>query len=185
MPELKDIATGKLATRESLIREIQERVKAELTAEPISGGWRDRLNGALGEQIAIASGSWDPALAEPEHIAEGICNWLDKYLLQSPQDFGPRAELPCSPSGVPPETSNGGGDGSSRVAASIHLPWLIAREFTISSSEARRLLQQGGVAIDGERVGELEMDIAPERIDGRELRIGRRRGKRIDLGSAA
>lgn len=186
MPELKDIAEGKLATRESLIREIQAAVKAQLGSAGLPGDF-ETFDGPLGEQIAIAAGGIYVANAMPDHIAEGICNWLDRYFLQSPQDFGPRAETAGSPSsGVPPKDVNGGGDGSSRVAAStIHLPHLIAHEFAISSSEARRLVQQGGVAINGERVAPEDVDIDPGRVHGAVLRIGRRRGKRIDLGRAA
>lgn len=177
-------ALGKLSTRESLIGEIQEQVRAELRSQ--SGKpWRDRLNGSLGEQIAIAAGSWDLALAAPVDVAEGVCTWLEKTFLQSPQGFGPRAESSGSPSGVPPKTSDGGGDGSSRIAAPIHLPHLIAHEYGISNSEARRLIQLGSVAIDGEQLGPEDMDLRPELVDGHVLRIGRRRGKRIDLGRPA
>jgi hypothetical protein len=120
MPELKDIATGKLSTRESLIREIQERAKAELVTQE---GRRYRIDGPLGEQIALVAGQWDLALASAEDVAEGICTWLEKTFLQSPQDFDPRAETDtCSPtSGVPSKSSEGGGDGLSRVAASENL----------------------------------------------------------------
>lgn len=113
-----DIAEAKLSTRESLIREIKERVTTELVSD--YGKERGRvLSGALGEQIAIAAGSLNlNSYVTPEQVAAGVCTWLDKYFLQPPQDFDPRADVaPCSSSGVPSKTSEGGGDGCSRVAA--------------------------------------------------------------------
>lgn len=79
---LEHFALGRLSTRESLVREIQRWVKAELVSEAVV---ESRVNGALGEQIAIAAGSWSLTFIDAEDIAEGICAWLDKYFLQSPQ----------------------------------------------------------------------------------------------------
>ncbi len=61
----------------------------------------------------------------------------------------------------------------------VHLPQLMADAFEISSSEARRLLQQGGVKLDGEtlRGDQLEMDASE--LDGRVLQIGKRRFCRL------
>jgi hypothetical protein len=171
---LEHFALGKLSTRESLLREIQKRVKAELVSET---DLNRSLNGPLGEQIAIASGTFSLDFTDPEHIAEGICSWLDQTFLNQPlQGLGPREGTEDAP--TPP--SSEGADGS-RVGTLVHLPNLIRREFGISSSEARRLIVQGGVAIDGVRLEQDELDVPAERIQGAQLRIGRRRGKRIDL----
>ncbi len=63
-------------------------------------------------------------------------------------------------------------------AGSVHLPALLVDHVGVASrSEARRLIQQGGVSIDGETVD--AMDIPSERLDGRVLRAGRRRFARI------
>jgi len=60
----------------------------------------------------------------------------------------------------------------------VHLPALLVNHLGVASrSEARRLIQQGGVSIDGEPVAEL--DLPSERLDGRVLRAGRRRFARI------
>lgn len=59
----------------------------------------------------------------------------------------------------------------------VHLPALISDSFGLSRSEARRLITQGGVKADGELLGEL--DVAPERLDGRILQVGKRRHRRI------
>jgi tyrosyl-tRNA synthetase len=59
----------------------------------------------------------------------------------------------------------------------VHLPALIAELFGLSRSEARRLIEQGAVWLDEDSVG--EVDLAPEALDGRVLRVGKRRFKRL------
>jgi tyrosyl-tRNA synthetase len=68
------------------------------------------------------------------------------------------------------------------AADTLHLPEVLVSALGVASrSEARRLIAQGGVSIDGEPVEGL--DISAERIDGRVLRAGKRRFARIQLGS--
>ena len=63
----------------------------------------------------------------------------------------------------------------------VHLPALLVAAFGGSTSEARRSLGQGAVRIDGEVVDGGELDVAPERVDGRVLQLGRRRFARVNL----
>ncbi len=55
----------------------------------------------------------------------------------------------------------------------LHLPALLAEHFGLSSSEARRLISQGGVKIDGAAVGDL--DLAREALSGALVQAGKRR----------
>ena len=56
----------------------------------------------------------------------------------------------------------------------IHLPALLVERFGLgSTSEARRLIAQGGVRIEGEPVEEL--DLPRERLEGRLVQAGKRR----------
>jgi tyrosyl-tRNA synthetase len=64
-------------------------------------------------------------------------------------------------------------------AGRVHLPEVIADAFGISRSEARRLVDQGGVVLGEQPLQEGEYDVAVERVDGRVLRIGRRRFRRL------
>ncbi|HLM30285.1 MAG TPA: tyrosine--tRNA ligase [Solirubrobacterales bacterium] len=64
----------------------------------------------------------------------------------------------------------------------VHLPALIAAEFEISSSEARRLIRQGAVRVDGEVVAEDALDLPLERLDGTVLQVGKRRHRRLERG---
>jgi tyrosyl-tRNA synthetase len=61
----------------------------------------------------------------------------------------------------------------------VHLPALIADNFGVSRAEARRLLAQGGVKIDGEPLSNGELDVPAERLDGAVLQLGKRRFKRF------
>src|SRR5438270_3064310 len=61
----------------------------------------------------------------------------------------------------------------------VHLPGLIAAEFGVSRSEARRLIDQGAVTLGGEQLGEGEHDVPAERADGQVLKVGRRRFRRL------
>jgi tyrosyl-tRNA synthetase len=61
----------------------------------------------------------------------------------------------------------------------VHLPALLAEAFDVSRSEARRLLAQAGVKLDGEALDESSLDLPPERLDGAVIQLGKRRFKRL------
>jgi tyrosyl-tRNA synthetase len=61
----------------------------------------------------------------------------------------------------------------------VHLPALIAACFGVSRAEARRLLAQGGVRLDGEALDGDALDLAAERLEGSVLQIGKRRFVRL------
>ena len=71
------------------------------------------------------------------------------------------------------EGQNGAPDGA------VHLPALIAGAFELSSSEARRLLGQGGVRIDGQAVEGERLDLPRSELEGRVLQVGKRRFARL------
>jgi tyrosyl-tRNA synthetase len=62
---------------------------------------------------------------------------------------------------------------------SVHLPHLLRDAFGLSASEGRRLVEQGGVKLDGEQLGNGELDLPPGRLDGALLQVGKRRFKRL------
>jgi tyrosyl-tRNA synthetase len=65
---------------------------------------------------------------------------------------------------------------------SVHLPHLLRDAFGLSASEGRRLVEQGGVKLDGEQLGDGELDLPPGRLDGALLQVGKRRFKRLRRG---
>ena len=60
----------------------------------------------------------------------------------------------------------------------IHLPAVLADAFDLSTSEARRLIAQGGVKLDGDAVSDL--DVPRSRLAGAVLQAGKRRFVRLD-----
>jgi tyrosyl-tRNA synthetase len=64
----------------------------------------------------------------------------------------------------------------------VHLPLLMAGAFEISSSEARRLIRQGGAKLDGEPLPSDTLDLAVTDLDGRVLQVGKRRFRRLRAG---
>ena len=60
----------------------------------------------------------------------------------------------------------------------VHLPAVLADAFGLSTSEARRLIGQGGVKLDGDAVSEL--DLPRDRLAGAVLQAGKRRFVRLN-----
>jgi tyrosyl-tRNA synthetase len=64
----------------------------------------------------------------------------------------------------------------------VHLPALIAAGFGMSRSDARRMLAQGGVRLDGEALGADDLDLPRDRVDGAVLQVGKRHFRRVRVG---
>jgi tyrosyl-tRNA synthetase len=64
----------------------------------------------------------------------------------------------------------------------VHVPGVVADAFGVSRSEARRLIEQGGVSLDGTPVSGEEHDLPASRLDGAVLRAGKRRFRRLRAG---
>ena len=64
----------------------------------------------------------------------------------------------------------------------VHLPALIADGFGTSTSEARRLIAQGAVKLDGEPVAADALDVPAGELAGRVLQVGKRRFARLAAG---
>jgi tyrosyl-tRNA synthetase len=63
----------------------------------------------------------------------------------------------------------------------VHLPAVLAEAFGLSTSEARRLISQGGVKVDGAVVAEL--DLPRETLAGALVQAGKRRFVRLETAS--
>jgi tyrosyl-tRNA synthetase len=64
----------------------------------------------------------------------------------------------------------------------VHLPALLAATFGVSTSEARRLLGQGGVKLDGAALPPTPLDRRADELDGHVLQLGKRRFARLRRG---
>jgi len=63
--------------------------------------------------------------------------------------------------------------------APVHMPALIAASFGGSRSDARRKLAQGAVRLDGAVLGATDLDLAPGRLEGAVLQVGKRGFRRL------
>ena len=61
----------------------------------------------------------------------------------------------------------------------VHLPVLLREAFGVSGSEARRLIAQGAVRIDGEPVDPESLDVPSAGLSGSVVQVGKRRFARI------
>jgi tyrosyl-tRNA synthetase len=59
----------------------------------------------------------------------------------------------------------------------VHLPAVLAAAFGISTSEARRLIEQGGVKVEGKAVTQL--DLPRKRVENSLVQAGKRRFVRL------
>ena len=66
--------------------------------------------------------------------------------------------------------------------AVVHVPALLADAFGMSRSEARRMLAQGGVKLDGEPLTADRLDRSAAELEGRVLQAGKRRFARLVAG---
>jgi tyrosyl-tRNA synthetase len=68
------------------------------------------------------------------------------------------------------------------VDGMVHLPSLIAQEFSMSRSEARRVIDQGGVSLGDRALPARSHDLPCDQADGQILKVGKRRFRRLRAG---
>jgi tyrosyl-tRNA synthetase len=88
-------------------------------------------------------------------------------------EFVARFQKGALPEDMPEKTLQSGGAGLSISAA------LKAADLTQSTSEARRMVQQGAVRIDGERVGDVDLELPAGA--SHVIQVGKRRFARISI----
>ena len=125
------------------------RLVLESDADPLSG---DPLEAklALARWIVARSHGEEAAVAAEEHFTRVVREG------RAPEDV-PDVRLP-------PDDP-------------VHLPGLLAEVFGLSTSEARRLIAQGGVKVDGEPAGDL--DVPRATLENALLQAGKRRFARL------
>jgi tyrosyl-tRNA synthetase len=67
------------------------------------------------------------------------------------------------------------------VGGMVHLPGLIAQELGMSRSEARRVIDQGGVTLGEAQLAAGEHDVPCDQADGSILKVGKRRFRRLRI----
>jgi tyrosyl-tRNA synthetase len=133
---------------------------------------------AMGEYYALLLGRGLPVELEPREakraLAREIVGWLHspKQALQAERGFDRVFVEHGAPEQIE-ELSFAAEDGA------VHVPALIAEAFGVSRSEARRLIDGGGVSLDEHPLVAGEHDLPGERLDGAVLRVGKRRFRRL------
>jgi len=121
-------------------------------------------------ESGIESGEIHPNEAK-RHLARSVVTlyWGESAASQAEAGF----DQVFKEGGVPDDLA----EFSLPVEPVISLPGLIRDAFDISGSEARRLISQGAVRVDGEVITEQELDRGA--LKGRVLRVGKRRFTRL------
>lgn len=133
---------------------------------------------AMGEYYALLFGRELPQELEPREakreLARLIVGWLHspEQARQAEREFDRVFVEHGAPEQIE-EFSFVAGNGA------VHLPALVAEAFGVSRSEARRLIDGGGVSLDEQALVAGEHDLPGERLDGAVLRVGKRRFRRL------
>ena len=120
-----------------------------------------------------------PARDAKRLLARELVGWLHspEQAAEAEAQFDRVHRERQAPDEVPEAAVGSDGDGQ------VHLPGVIAEAFGMSRSEARRLIDQGGVALGERQLEPGEHDIEATRADGQVLRVGKRRFVRLRADS--
>ncbi|MFI4985480.1 MAG: tyrosine--tRNA ligase [Solirubrobacterales bacterium] len=141
------------------------------------------LGGAIASPVQVAvddRAGVEPPPAEPSArdakraLARGLVAWL--HSAEAAEAAERHFDRVFVAHEAPAEIEEASFDGDGGV---VHLPGLIAEEFGISRSEARRLIDQGGVTLGESSLAAGEHDVPGERADGQVLKVGKRRFRRL------
>jgi tyrosyl-tRNA synthetase len=135
-------------------------------------------DGAMGEYYRLLlGGELDPEQAPREakrSLARALVAWL--YSPEDALEAERRFDRVFVEGGAPAEIEELAFEADK---GPIHVPELIASAFGLSRSEARRLIDGGGVSLDEQALAAGEYDLGAERLDGAVLRVGKRRFRRL------
>ena len=130
---------------------------------------------ALGDWHRLVREKEPPDAGDPLEAKLGLARWIvarshgEQAAADAEAHFTRVVREGREPESVP-EASLPAGD-------PVHLPALLAEHFALSTSEARRLIGQGAVKVNGESVTELDLPRA--RLEGALVQAGKRRFVRL------
>ena len=117
-----------------------------------------------------------PAVESKRHMARALTDRLHgEEAARAAEDRFDRVHVQ---QGVPDDVETYAFDAAD--GSPVHLPALLAEAFGISRSEARRLLGQGGVKLDGRELEGGALDLPADSLDGVVIQLGKRRFKRLE-----
>ncbi len=141
--------------------------KALSLPDAAMSGWYRLL---LGEDVPDGLSARDAKHALARRLVERF------HSEQAASDAAAHFERVFVQHALPAEIDEASFDGTEPT---VHMPALIAGSFGRSRSEARRLLAQGAVKLDGAALSEADLDVSPERLDGAVLQVGKRGFRRL------
>jgi tyrosyl-tRNA synthetase len=131
---------------------------------------RGESSGALGGPAAEGLSPRDAKRA----LARGLVAWLHSEA--AAEEAEAHFDRVFVQRGVPADVPEAG---FACTDGMVHLPGLIAEEFGMSRSEARRVIDQGGVTLGEKPVAPGRHDVPCDQADGLILKVGRRRFRRL------
>jgi tyrosyl-tRNA synthetase len=107
-------------------------------------------------------------------LARGLVRWL--YSEQAAEGAERHFERVFVERDAPEEIADAS---YAREDGAVHLPALMAAEFGMSSSQARRLIDEGAVTLGDAALGRGQYDVPSDCADGQVLKVGKRRFRRL------
>jgi tyrosyl-tRNA synthetase len=148
------------------------------TPEEMYGKTLSIPDGAMGDYYRLLLGREPDEEQAPREakraLARALVGWLHSPVqaLEAERRFDRVFVEGAAPTEIE-DLDFAAGDGA------VHVPELMADAFELSRSEARRLIDQGGVSLDEQVLGAGEYDLRADRLDGVVLRVGKRRFRRL------
>jgi len=139
-------------------------------------------DGAMAEYYRLLLHREPPADMRPRdakrELARGIVAWLHSAAAAAAaeREFDRVHVQHKAPDTMPDARARAQADGT------VHLPEAMSEAFGMSRSEARRLIDQGGVALDDVVLSRGEHDVDAGRVDGAVLKVGKRRFALLRVG---
>jgi tyrosyl-tRNA synthetase len=146
----------------------------KLLLEPLTDSPREPAAESAGSDAPASARSGSSARDAKRSLARGLVAWL--YSEDAAADAERHFERLFVSHEAPEQIEEasfpgGGGD--------VHLPGLMAEQFGLSSSESRRLIDQGAVTLGEAPLAPGEYDVQGARADGQVLKVGKRRFRRL------
>ncbi len=168
--------------RQKMSKSLSNQIGVTDTPKEIYGKTMSIPDEAMEEYYRLLLHETSPGQLPPRDakraLARGIVEWLysEAQARQAEQEFD-RVHIEHA---APEEVSDARVD--AREDGTVHLPEAMSEAFGMSRSEARRLIDQGGVTLGGAVLGKGEHDVAAARADGEVLKVGKRRFRRLRVG---
>jgi tyrosyl-tRNA synthetase len=168
--------------RQKMSKSLENQIGVLDTPEEMYGKTLSIPDEAMDEYYRLLLHQTLPAELEPRDakrtLARELVGWLHspELALGAERHFDRVFVDHQAPEQVEEARVRAGEDGT------VHLPEVMAQAFGMSRSEARRLIEQGGVSLDDAPLEADEHDVALERADGAVLKVGKRRFRRLRAG---